>query len=508
MVKRLLPAALHLCCIAVIIICFGFVGTTGRESGTSGTGSTGGTGDSQGTPGGDSVADGTSPTVADDASGTTTASNKFTGELEQNVTLRILENDTAIQQGYLKELLDAFNAEYADQGIVAVDANMDQYLDLEQDGPYGYGPDVLYQANDVLMKYVKGQHILALPVESLECYAQTPDSAWEVYKSGGATYGVPVNVQSAVMYYRKDLLPSDWETNWDENANQVPDMLESWNAIYRYSQGLKEESQGTRYGYMKSLFDVYFSSGYLFSYGGYLFGNDVSDIGLSAGNARLGANVVRQLASVMNEDCIDDTITKNQYAKLASGEYVMTMTTPDVYSLFTKELALAGVDESNLGIATLPMLPADGDITGEGDLTEEGEMIPTKMMGGVNGYAISSYSKAPNACLAFVNFATSYDMIKRRNELLGIAPARSDAAETCGGSAAVISEALKDGNIVMMPSVSELAQVWTPAQTFFTDVAKDPFRVPGEEKYPNLETLQEGLEKVDQQIYDAIFTLQ
>lgn len=30
---------------------------------------------------------------------------KFTGELETNITLRILENDTAKEQGYLKELL-------------------------------------------------------------------------------------------------------------------------------------------------------------------------------------------------------------------------------------------------------------------------------------------------------------------------------------------------------------------------------------------------------------------
>lgn len=43
--------------------------------------------------------------------------DKFTGALERNVTLRILENDTAKEQGYLKELLDAFNAEYAEYGI-------------------------------------------------------------------------------------------------------------------------------------------------------------------------------------------------------------------------------------------------------------------------------------------------------------------------------------------------------------------------------------------------------
>ena len=95
----------------------------------------------------------------------TQAQVKFTGELERNVTLRILENDTAKEKGYFKELLDAFNEAYAEYGIVAVDANMDQYTDLEQDGPYGYGPDVLYQASDALMKYTDGKHIQPLPVE-------------------------------------------------------------------------------------------------------------------------------------------------------------------------------------------------------------------------------------------------------------------------------------------------------------------------------------------------------
>jgi arabinogalactan oligomer/maltooligosaccharide transport system substrate-binding protein len=488
MVKRLLPVTIHIVCLAAIIVVFGFFQTTEATS----------------VQGQGEIANGASNEKTDDGKDPSPSQSQiFNGILEENVTIRVLENDTAIAQGYFAELLEAFNAAYKDYGIVAVDANMDQYLDLEQDGPYGYGPDVLYQANDVLMKYVKGYHILPLPIETLECYAQTPETAWEVYASGGAYYGVPVNVQSAVMYYRKDLLPADWETKWDHNANQIPDMLEEWSSLYRYSKTLKEESGGTRYGYMKSLFDVYFSAGYLFSYGGYMFGDDVSDIGFAANDADLGANVVKQLAGVMSEDCIDDTITKNQYAKIASGEYVMTMTTPDVYTLFTKELILAGVDVDNLGIAALPTLPASGDLT-----DENAEQIPTQMMGGVNGYAISSYSKAPNACLAFIEFATSYEMIQRRNELLGIAPARADVAQNCGGSAAVISQSLSAGTIVMMPSVSELAQVWTPAQTFFTDIAKDAFRTEAEVKYSDLMALHLGLEKVDKQIYDAIFTLQ
>ena len=45
-----------------------------------------------------------------------------------------------------------------------------------------------------------------------------------------------------------------------------------------------------------------------------------------------------QLAGVMNEDCIDDTITTNAYSKLADGTYFATISTPDVYSTFLDEL--------------------------------------------------------------------------------------------------------------------------------------------------------------------------
>ncbi len=447
---------------------------------------------------------------------------KFTGELERNVTLHILENDTAKEKGYFKELLDAFNAAYAAFGIVAVDANMDQYTDLEQDGPYGYGPDVLYQANDALMKYTDGKHIQPLPVEQLACCDQISQQAWDAYTAeySGESYvfGVPVNIQGPLLYYRKDLLPDSWQTEWDDDKNSVPDMTEYWTEIYAYSKQIKEESGGTKFGYMKSLFDTYFSSGFLFSYGGYVFGSggtDTADIGFSAGDAYKGAHVLRQLASVMNQDCIDDTITVNAYSMLGNGTYFATMTTPDVYTLFLDELAKEYVRtenlreedayakaKENLVAASIPKLPDSGDLE-----DRDGEMVDSVMMGGVNGYAISTYTKAPNAALAFVDFATSYEMISRRNELLGIAPAREDVAAQVGGLSQTINNNLMAGRIAVMPSTKAVAQIWTPAQTFFSDLAKDPFRLPGEQKYGTEETLRKGLEKVDEQIYSAIHTL-
>lgn len=447
-------------------------------------------------------------------------SSVFNGELEKNVTIQVLENDTAISKGYFKELIQAFNEAYAEYGITAVDANMDQYLDLANDGPYGYGPDVLYQANDIIMQYATGKHIYPLPIEQLECYDSIPQIAWDAYKTevdGTAYYcGVPVNVQAPMLYYRTDLLPDDWETTWDNDGDKVPDMVENWNDMYAFSNS-RHEADNSKYGYMKSLYDVYFSSGFLFSYGGYVFGSnntDPSDVGFSKGEAEKGAWVLQQLAGAMNEECIDDTITSNAYSKLADGTYFATISTPDVYSTFIDELKVQYENEGmnaaqaeetakkNLVMTTLPQLPASGDLT-----EEQPELIDSKTMGGVNGYAVSAYTKYPNACLAFINFATSYDMMVTRSEMLGIAPAREDAAATAGGTSELLYKELETGNIILMPSLQEVSQIWTPGQTFFTDLAKDAFRSENEKKYKDLPSMKAGLEEVDQQIYDAIFTL-
>lgn len=441
-----------------------------------------------------------------------TGAEKFTGELERNVTIRILENDTAKEQGYLAELLNAFNEQYKEYGIKAVDANMDQYTDLETGGPYGYGPDVLYQANDAVMKYTDGKHILPLPVQALDCYRFVGEKAWKAYTATFGedeyVFGVPVNIQQPLLYYRQDLLPENWETEWDDDNNGVPDMVENWTDLYRFSQKIRTESNGSKYGYMKSLNDGYFASGYFFSYGGYVFGGedgkDTRDVGFSKGESYKGGKIIRQLASVMNLECTEDTITKNSYSRLASGTYFATMTTPDVYTLFLKEMVRAGYTEeyarNNLKVVPVPKLPVSGDLE-----DESLGMTDMTVMGGVNGYAVSSYTKAPNAALAFVNFATGYKMINKRCELLGISPARSDIAAELGGLSQIINQNLNEGNIYVMPSVRALAQVWTPLQTFCAILADDVLNC--KNVYLTEEAVKNGLINVDKQIYDAIHTL-
>lgn len=431
-----------------------------------------------------------------------TTNTKFTGELEQGAVIKVLENDTAKKQGYLEELINAFNEAYADKGIQAVDANMSESDDLTTSGPFGYGADVYYQPNDQLMAYVDGGHILPLPTSLVDCYDALSDKAVDGLSRDGVMYAVPVNIQSSLLYYNKQALPADWKENWDDNNNDVPDMLESYPALYEYSMQLKNDGDPNTWGFMRGYEQPYFCLGYLFTYGAYIFGeNDtnVDDLGINAGEGWKGIQILKQLATVMDQRAQNDTITVSAYEQVASGGFFCTITTPDVQNNFVDEIELLGKNpEDVLGITTLPMLPASGDLT-----DTDSELIPQVSMGGVSGYAVSSYTEYPNACLEFINFATSYDMISTRAEMLGITPARGDVAEEVGGTSEIVYQNLEDGLVYLMPSLSELDFVWPSVTTLFIDVAADAFRTT-DAKYTSVEAYKEALNKCQEEIKAAL----
>lgn len=453
----------------------------------------------------------------------------------EKVTIRILENDTAKKSGYLEVLIKSFNEAYKDKGIEAVDANMEEYTDLATNGPYGYGPDVIYQANDQIMTYAEDKHILPVEVDKLDCYEQIPEIAWDAYRIvvDGKTYycGVPVNIQEPMLFYREDMLPENWQTNWDKDGNGTPDFFENWNDLYAYSESLRESdtsATGTeKYGFMQSLYDPYLASSFYLSYGAYIFGKNedgtynAADIGFSKNNAANGLKALKQFAGLMYEGCIDDTITLNRYEKIANGTYFCTVSTPDTYSLFIDKLTLqyenegishaiaAKKTEENLKMTELPgLMPKDGDLSKDSAGMTEDDFVNVVVMGGVNGYAISSYTKYKDACIEFVNYATGYDMVSRRTEMLGIAPAREDVAKQTGGMTDMIFKSLSEGKIYLMPSIKAVDQIWVPAQTVLGEVAKDAFnKSTGTEKYVTTEDFQKALETIDRNIYDAIFAL-
>ncbi len=454
---------------------------------------------------------------------------RFNGKLEQGAVVKVLENDTAVELGYVDALIAAFNEVYKDKGISAERMNIDQYSDLATDGPYGYGPDVWYQANDILMKYADNQHLLPLPVKTMDCVDQIPQSAWNAYATdmeGEMFYcGIPLNVQSGMLYYIESMLPEDWETEWDINGNKTPDFFETYTALYAYSQECQNGGEKTRYGYLDETVDTYFMSGYLMTYGGYIFGDngtDPTDIGLAAGDSYKGARMIQQWAGLMdNTEVLDNTFSSAAYQYMADGVMLCTVTTPDVSRMFLRSMVSTGnwTEEEaakDLKMISVPRLPVSGDLTSDkwqDTITDmETLTVETTMMGGINGYGISAYTQCPNASLAFIEFATSYQQAIQRNEYLGVAPARADAAETISETDPVVGilfDRLDRGYISIMPAITEIGQLWTPAESFLIDLSTDPYRAQrGEERlYDTDEKIQAGLERLVTQIRDAIETL-
>ena len=454
---------------------------------------------------------------------------RFDGKLEQGAVVKVLENDTAVELGYVDQLIDAFNEAYKDQGISAERMNIDQYSDLATDGPYGYGPDVWYQANDILMKYADNQHLLPLPIYEMECYEQIPQSAWNAYATdmNGETFycGIPLNVQSGMLYYIESMLPENWQTQWDVNSNGTPDFFETYTALYAYSQQCRQGGEKTQYGYLDETVDTYFMSGYLMTYGAYIFGSngtDAGDIGLAAGEAYKGARMIRQWAGQMNNtEVLDNTFSSAAYQYLANGTMLCTVTTPDVSRMFLRAMVSTGKwtqeqAEADLKMVTVPRLPVSADLTADSwqdTVTDmENLTVETTMMGGINGYGISAYTKCPNASLAFVEFATSYAQAVLRNTYLGVAPARADAAAAIAETDATVGilfDRLDRGYISIMPAITEIGQLWTPAESFLIDLSTDPYRADRGEPllYDTDEKIQAGLERLVSQIRDAIETL-
>ena len=444
-------------------------------------------------------------------------------EKEKGIVIHVLENDTAKKEGYLDVLLAAFNEKYKDQNVTAVDANMDEYSDLEKDGPYGFGPDVLYQANDILMKYVEGKHILPINIEQLDCYKQVPQNAWDAYKAtvdGKTVYcGVPVNVQQPLLYYRKDMLPANWQTEYDKNSNGIPDMVEFWTEMYVYSKNIREQDS-SKFGFALNLTNEYFNSGFLFSYGAYVFGDNNTndkDIGMNVGNAKLGGKIIWDLAGIMDLKCADDSFTNSRTTMLAQGTIFANICTPDITSQFLKELAAEykkqGLSEAeavkkaneNLVITTLPKLPKDGDITVRQDVTDESLWIAQKTMGGINGYGISSYAKDREWSLKFVEFATSAEMIANRQEMLGVVPARADVVALSDNEATKITFSnLDDGTLVVMPSISSVRTIWSPISSCFKTIATDGCK----DKKFTINDIQSELDKMVQNIKNQLTILQ
>ncbi|MFD1772342.1 sugar ABC transporter substrate-binding protein [Paenibacillus rhizophilus] len=310
---------------------------------------------------------------------------------------------------------------------------------LSTDGPAGVGADVFgLQTPDVANAVQSG---LVLPNDYFEEDTKSmnkPDTI-AAATHDGILYGYPWNVYTFSLYYNKDLV---------KDAK-----LETWDDIIAFSKkfnDVKNNKFGFLYEPKTSAFDVAFMTGY----GGYIFGNnetDVNDIGINNEGSVKGMQFIQSLREIIPLELAD--VTNNLKEGLWSqGKLAINM---------DGSWAIGEHNKQPFPVGVLPMPKLAG---GENAMP----------LAGSTGYYVSSYSKYPNAAKLLAHFITTKEMQIKNNELTGALP----AADVTGTEQGMRNDELTQGFLKQIasshrfPGLYETKYVWPALDAAIADVWK------------------------------------
>ncbi|AIQ13609.1 sugar ABC transporter substrate-binding protein [Paenibacillus durus] len=298
---------------------------------------------------------------------------------------------------------------------------------LSTDGPAGVGADVFgLQTPDVANAAQSG---LILPNDYFEEETKSinkPDTI-AAATHDGILYGYPWNVYTFSLYYNKDLV---------KDAK-----LETWDDIIAFSKkfnDVKNNKYGFLYEPKTSAFDVAFMTGY----GGYIFGNnetDVNDIGINNEGSVKGLKFIQSLREIMPLALADATNNLKE-GLWGQGKLAINMDGSWAIGEHSKQ-------PFPVGVLPMPKLPG-----GENAMP----------LAGSTGYYVSSYTKYPNAAKIFANFITTKEMQIKNNELTGALP----AANITGTEQGIRNDELTQGFLKQIasshrfPGLFETQYVW------------------------------------------------
>ncbi|PWD65928.1 extracellular solute-binding protein [Pectobacterium parmentieri] len=305
---------------------------------------------------------------------------------------------------------------------------------LRLDGPAGIGPDVIVMPHDQVGTAVVQGLIRELKLDQTFLSSFTKP-ALEAQTYNGKLYGVPKAVETTVLVYNKDLMP------------QPP---EKFDDLFAFSKQQRAEG---RYGLLAKFDEIYYAYGVIAGMGGYIFGQNsngspnVKDIGLDKQATIDAVNYIKKfytdglfppgIVGETGANAIDSLFTEKKAAAVITGPWAF------------QPYKNAGV---NYGVAPLPLLP-------------NGEH-PRSLLG-VKGYSISTYSKNKDLAQKFIEFINQPEYAKVRFQLTGEIPPIAALVDDplIKDDEKSRAVAIQSGYAVPMPSVPEMQEVWTPANS-------------------------------------------
>ncbi|MDQ0090275.1 arabinogalactan oligomer/maltooligosaccharide transport system substrate-binding protein [Paenibacillus anaericanus] len=370
------------------------------------------------------------PTPAPDNSGQSTETDTPKPE-----KLTIWANESEKEVASIRHITSLFTAETGIQVEVVPMNAREQSKTFSLDGPAGKGPDLWWATHNSMGKNVlQGlAEPYELDEETLKNYSQETINAVTI---DGKIYNLPMVVETAVMYYNKQLLPEKPET-WKE--------LEGYAATYT-------NASKNQYGFLIDGTNFYYTNMFMQGNGGYIFGYDkdkgydIEDIGLNNEGSLKGAQLIQ---SWFAKEYLPKSITGDVMDGLfKEGKVGAVVSVPASLMNYLDSLG------DNLGVATIPTL-------------ENGEHSPSFL--GLKGWVLSPYSKNKEWATKLALYMTNQASLEHHFVTAGEVPATQGVltSELITKDPYFSAVAEQSKYATPTPNNPEISQTWEPMKNAY-----------------------------------------
>ncbi len=324
---------------------------------------------------------------------------------------------------YFQEVADAYTEEHPEVTFEIVQTSMFDLLDALET-QQGNSADIFMMPNDRIGD-LADKKLIAPTDADLTGYTEAAQTASNY---NGENYIVPLSTDTTLLYYNKANVSEEPET-----LKEIP--VEEWTAKYT---------------------DFYVAGGMLASNGGYIFGDDTSDIGLNNAGSVKALTAIQELFHNGSENWVamqEDTSGYDwQVQAFIDGTINYYIDGPWKYA----DLVKGGLAEENIGYMPIPSWDGSGTYA---------------PITGVKGLVANANSEHVEVAQDFVSTFATGEYAQKWYESYNEVNPHTEVVFEEGSIAEVVSNATSVGTA--MPTDPAFSKVWEPMADALKQVAVD-----------------------------------
>ena len=318
----------------------------------------------------------------------------------------------------------------------------DQCDAIQLDGPSGKGPDVFIAPNDRVGAMGKQGQLL----ETKNLPKDYKESEKKLVTINDKQYGVPLTIESLVMFYNTDLV------------KKAPKTFADLEKIAKDPRFAFEEEKGKNTGFLAKWTDFFYGAGLIQGYGGYIFGDNGTNPN------KLGLATKDSVKAVDYAwDWYNNVWPKGMKDVKGAGDFVTER--------FTSKKAAAIIDG-----------PWMAETYKKAGIKFEAAKIPTlpngkdyKPFAGGKSWVGSAYTKNKELTEKLMNYLGSSENESKFYKMTSEVPANPESRNKVDKSDKVAKAVIEQFNVAKpTPNIPEMAEVWTGAESMMYDAVSGP----------------------------------